>query len=234
MINSIAGRARRITPLNETEMKIIRSATKLFLENGFSKTTFSMISEDSGVTRGNIAYYFHTKEDILFLLIQELMDYHEDVIEEIDGETKNVVFACAMEIATQISICESNPVAWDLYYSAYSHLGCFEYIKDWTAKKNYRFLRGLLPDLSEEDFRAKENVASHIEFSALTAPCHKGFTLDDKISLVLDSHMKIYDVAKDIREETIKKVLESDYKNLGTEIFNKFLEKFYHSIEEKQ
>jgi len=52
--------------------------------------------------------------------------------------------------------------------------------------------------------------------------------------LVLDSHMKIYDVEKDIREETIKKVLESDYKNLGTEIFNKFLEKFYHSIEEKQ
>jgi len=171
MIHSIANRTRRLTPLSETEFKIIRSATKLFLENGFSHTTISMICEDSGIGRGNIVYYFHTKEDMLFLLIQELMDYHKSVIKEMLDKTGDVAFSCAMEITTQISLCEHNETARDLYYSAYSHQGIFDFIKEWTAKKNYDLLKNRLPEWTERDFKFKENVASLVEFSALTPPC---------------------------------------------------------------
>ena len=83
MINRIAGRARRVTPLNDTEKRIIKAAAKLFLENGFEKTTFSMISKESGVLRGNIAYYFHAKEDMFFLLVQEMFSFHDDLVKRV-------------------------------------------------------------------------------------------------------------------------------------------------------
>ena len=176
MIRSMASRARRITPLNETELKIICSATKLFLENGFSKTTFTMISKDSGVLKGNIAYYFHAKEDMLFLLVQELMDFHGEIIEAVDEHSHSHLLAYALEITSQIALCETNEAARDLYYSAYNHPGTFEYIKDWTAKKNYRIFKSLHPDWTEHEFRVREHIASHMEFSALTSPCDKDFT----------------------------------------------------------
>jgi len=232
MIHSIAKRTRRVAPLSETEFKIIRSATKLFLENGFSHTTISMICSDSGIGRGNIVYYFHTKEDMLFLLLQELMDFHKTVIEETINKTGDVEFACAMEIATQIALCESNPTAYDLYYSAYSHQGIFDFIKEWSAKKNHELLGATLLGWTYEDFCRMENVASHVEFSALTTPCDEKFTLEDKISLVLDSYMKLFDVSKEKRDDIIGKVLKTDYKKVSEEIFNKFLEKFYNSIDE--
>lgn len=39
MINSIIERNNRISPLSESEKKIIASAVKLFLANGYSNTT---------------------------------------------------------------------------------------------------------------------------------------------------------------------------------------------------
>ena len=229
MIRSMASRARRITPLNETELKIICSATKLFLENGFSKTTFTMISKDSGVLKGNIAYYFHAKEDMLFLLVQELMDFHGEIIEAVDEHSHSHLLAYALEITSQIALCETNEAARDLYYSAYNHPGTFEYIKDWTAKKNYRIFKSLHPDWTEHEFRVRENIASHMEFSALTSPCDKDFTLENKITLILDSLMKFYDVPENDRNEVITRILNYDYRSIGNNIFDKFTEKFYKS-----
>ena len=93
MLNSIVERSRRVSPLSETEKVIIRSATKLFLLNGFSNTTVRMISEDCGIRVGTIAYHFHTKEDMLYLLIQELMDFHSKVIEEMYQNAQNILLA---------------------------------------------------------------------------------------------------------------------------------------------
>ena len=43
MINSIVSKHSRLTPYTETEISIIRSAIKLFLENGYTGTTFKML-----------------------------------------------------------------------------------------------------------------------------------------------------------------------------------------------
>lgn len=94
-----------------------------------------MISADCGLRQGTIAYHYHTKEDMPFHLIQELMEYHSDVIEGTEEETEDKMFSYAMEIAVQIALCETNKKAWDIYYSAYSHPHTFEHIKNWGGKK---------------------------------------------------------------------------------------------------
>ncbi len=44
--------------------RLIRSADRLILQQGFKQTTLSDIADDSGVPLGNVYYYFKTKEDI--------------------------------------------------------------------------------------------------------------------------------------------------------------------------
>ncbi len=223
MLNSIIERHSMIRPLSDTEIKIIRSATKLFLTQGYSKTTHRQIAEESGIGLGTITYHYKVKEDLLRVLIEELMDFHLGVIDDSQASSNDSLFSYAMEIAVQIALGETDDKAYDLYYSAYRHPATFDYIKDWAAKKNYHLLKSKLPDWSEDDFRRVENITSGIELAAFTAPKNRYFSLNEKIGLFLDSMMKMYDIPKRDRKETIDKVISLDCEKIAKEMFSKFV-----------
>ncbi|MBQ6893932.1 MAG: TetR/AcrR family transcriptional regulator [Clostridia bacterium] len=225
MLKSIIDRHSMITPLSDTEIKVINSATKLFLTQGFSKTTHRQIAEESGIGLGTITYHYKVKEDLLRVLIEEIMDYHLDVIDDAQARINDCLFSYAIEIAVQIALCETDDKAYDLYYSAYSHPATFDYIKDWAAKKNYHLLKSKLPDWSEDDFRRMENITSGIELAAFTAPHNRYFSLNDKITLFLDSMMKLYNISEDERKETIEKVIALDLEKIAKEMFGKFVKR---------
>ncbi len=234
MINGIIERHNKLTPLTETEIKIIRCATRLFLEKGFSASTHRMIAKESGFGLGTVTYHYRAKEDMLRLLMEELMDYHLDTLEDAAEKTKDNLYAYALEITIQIALCENNQKAWDLYHSAYNHPETYAYIKDWAARKNYELLRDKTPDLTEADYRKIENITSGIEFAALVAPCDRYFTLEDKIRLSLDTMMKAYNISDADRKNTIEKVLALDYEKKAREMFEKFVKRLDNDIEQNE
>ena len=228
MLKSIIARHNKMTPLTDTEIKIIGCATRLFLENGFSKTTHRMIAEEAGLGLGTVTYHYRTKEDMLRLLIEELMDYHLDVIEKTADDTDDNLFSYAIEIAVQMALCENNAKARDLYHSAYNHPETYNYIKDWGARKNFTLLGDKTPGLTELDFRNIENVTSGIELVAIVTPSDRYFTLNNKIRLFLDSMMKIYDIPENDCKETIDKVVSLDCEKIAKEMFDKFVKRLYN------
>ncbi len=225
MLKSIIKRHSKISPLSDSEIKVLRAATRLFLEQGFSKTTYRQISEKSGIGLGTITYHYKVKEDMLRVLIEELMDFHLDVIEEASEQTNDHLFAFALEVAVQIALCENDTKAWDLYFSAYSHPATFDYIKDWAAKKNFHLLQDKLPEMTEEDFRRIENVTSGMELAAFTTTTDRYFTLNNKISLFVDSMLKIYDIPQTERNHAIQRITALDCGKIAQEMFNKFVKR---------
>ena len=234
MLKSIVARHDKLTPLSKTEIKIVGCATRLFLEMGFSKTTHRMISEETAIGLGTITYHYRSKDDLLLLLIEELMDFHLGVIETTEEKSGDNLFAYAAEIAIQIALCENNKKAWDLYYSAYNHPETLVFIKDWAAKKNYQLLKDYTPNLTESDFRNIENFTSGMEFSALASPCDRYFSLEEKIRLTLDIIMKAYDISEEKRKQTIEKVLTLNCEEIAEEMFGKFVKRLDNTQEEKQ
>lgn len=225
MINSIVKRRNKLNPFSKAQISIISAATELFLENGYTKTTFRMIEKVSGVKVGNITYYFHSKEELLIVLIEELMDFHADVINDFFNTDENKLFAYVMEITTQIALCENNRSAFDLYYSAYSMPQTYDVIKSWAAEKNYNLFHERLPDWSEHDFKVLEEVTSGIELAALKSDCNKNFTLDKKISLFLNSLLMLYGISEEERKELIEKALALDYEEISKEMFDRFMKR---------
>lgn len=233
MINSIIKRHDRLHPYNETQIAIIRSAAKLFLQNGYTKTTIKMVERDSGIKAGNITYYFHSKEELFLILVEELMDFHATMIDETFDKT-DVLFAYALEIAVQIALCEQNQNAWDLYHAAYALPHTYEHIRTWAAEKNYQLLKEKLPDWTEHDFRQKEIVASGIEFAAMKTACDRAFPLDQKVSLFLDAMMMLYGISERERKKTIERILKSDYQTTAEEMFRKFVGRLDKEQEESR
>ena len=49
--------------------RIVDAADHLFYSRGYNQTSFSDISDETGIPRGNFYYYFKTKEDILSAVV---------------------------------------------------------------------------------------------------------------------------------------------------------------------
>ncbi|WP_102273665.1 TetR/AcrR family transcriptional regulator [Cytobacillus massiliigabonensis] len=56
----------------ETYGLIIDSAYKMFAENGFDKTSLSMIAKEVGISKPAIYYYFDSKEKLIDVLFREI------------------------------------------------------------------------------------------------------------------------------------------------------------------
>lgn len=58
--------------------RIVAAADRLFYSRGYNQTSFSDISDETGIPRGNFYYYFKTKEDILAAVVDaRLGDFSE-------------------------------------------------------------------------------------------------------------------------------------------------------------
>lgn len=58
----------------KTRNKILKSALRVFLKNGYSKTSLSSIAENAGYTRGAVYWHFKDKSEILEVLISKFHD----------------------------------------------------------------------------------------------------------------------------------------------------------------
>ena len=58
-----------------TKHKIIRVATRMFLEKGYTDTSVKMVSDELGISKGNFTFHFPSKEHILAELVEMLCKF---------------------------------------------------------------------------------------------------------------------------------------------------------------
>lgn len=59
---------------DKTRAEIVEHAQSLFYEHGYGGTSFTDIVTAAGIVRGNISYYFKTKDDILKAVIERHLE----------------------------------------------------------------------------------------------------------------------------------------------------------------
>ena len=127
------------------------------------------------------------------------------------------------EVAIQIAICDESDTARDFYQAAYNSPMTLEHIKEWTYRKNFRIFHEYLPEWTMRDFKDVENIASSIEGGIIRVPSNERFTLEKKITVTLDSLLKIYEIEPDERRRVIETVLKNDYREEGRRVLEEFM-----------
>lgn len=67
---------------DRTRSRIVQAANRLFYRKGYNLTSFSDVVEAAGVPRGNIYYYFKTKDDILHAAVEYRLEVIRSMLEE--------------------------------------------------------------------------------------------------------------------------------------------------------
>jgi len=81
----------------KTKSKIVLSSIRLFNANGMVNVRLQHIADDVGISVGNLAYHFHSKEAIIIEIVNQLTELLDPIIDE------NKVFPGLMDFDTQLA-----------------------------------------------------------------------------------------------------------------------------------
>ena len=76
-----------------TRGRIIQEAARMFVEEGYSVSSINRLSKTLQLSPGNITFYFPTKEHLLAVLVDEMVDFQNIMMEEATQEGKSSLLA---------------------------------------------------------------------------------------------------------------------------------------------
>lgn len=204
-----------------TRLNIIRTTSRLFLENGYSGTSPKMVCEQLGISPGNLTYYFSTKEDILAVFIEMLADYQWKKFRMIEDEGETPLSAICLELIAMAAMCEENEIAKDLYISAYTSDKALHIVRKNDMLRAKEVFSEFCPDWTDDMFTEAEMLVSGIEYATMRVTPDSP-PLEVRIAGALNTILSIYNVPEERRELKLAKALGMDWRTAGREMFEGF------------
>lgn len=205
-----------------TKLEIIRVASAMFLENGYSKTTIRAICNQLDISPGHLMFYFPSKEHLLAEVVDLLCDFQWDLFKRVTDEGASQLMAICFEMTTMASACEESEIARDFYISSYTGALTLEKIRKNDTERAKEIFGEYCKDWSDNQFREAETLISGIEYATFMTT-ESSSPLDVRIQGALNAIMMIYNVPKETRDIKIKKALSLDYRKMGREILSEFI-----------
>ena len=208
---------------NETKLGIVRVATGMFLERGYSNTSVRAIANDLNISSGNVTFYFPSKEHLLAVMTELLCDFQWCMMQKELDEGRTSLMAICLELVAMAAICQENETAKDLYLAAYTNPLSLEIIRRNDARRAKEVFGEYCTNWTDEQFREAEVLVSGIEYATLMTTDYT-VPLEVRIVGALNQIMVLYNVPQEVRDVKIRKVLAVDYGSIGRRIFTEFTE----------
>lgn len=214
-----------------TQLEIVKVASELFFEKGFTHVSVRAICEIMNISTGNLTFYFPSKDDILAVLVEELLHFQNMKMEHAAEEGKSSLLAYCLELTAMAAVCEESEIARDFYAASYTSLLALNLIRANDTEKTRTVFREFCPDWTDCQWTATENIVSGIEYATIMTR-EADTPLEMQIERTLNSILLLYGVPEELRRAKISKVLAMDYRGLGRDILRDFRE-YIEKVNEK-
>lgn len=173
-----------------------------------------MISDELGISTGNLTYYFPTKEHLLTELVKVLCKFqYETMVKEADDGISEVLAVC-LEFASMMAASEENAAIKDFFLAGYLNPLCLEIIRKNDVERARKVFKEYCTDWSDEQYVEAGILVSGIEFGTLMTT-DTTVDLEKRIEGALNGILSIYCVPEEVRKAKIQKALHRNYKELG-------------------
>ena len=200
--------------------RILAVCVKLFLEQGYKKTTVAQIVQRAGVSNSSFQNIFRAKDGVLTELVAFMFSSQFGAARSAIGEKLPPVYVYAAETAIQMTLTELNENLRDIYIEAYSHEEALEYIFRETAKELYQIFGPYQPQLTEQDFYALEIGSAGIMRGYMARPCDDVLTLEKKLVCFLSMSLRAYKVPEDEIHRVLAFMTELDIRAVAQQVMH--------------
>jgi AcrR family transcriptional regulator len=100
-----------------SQRALVDAAIELIAERGYERTTFALIGERAGYSRGLVTQRFGSKEKLLWAVMQEMLDRWSTRVYEPHVESRVGVPALQAILTAYLDACERGPNRIRAYYA---------------------------------------------------------------------------------------------------------------------
>lgn len=200
--------------------RILTVCVKLFLEQGYKKTTVAEIVQKANVSNSSFQNIFRAKDGVLTELVEFMFSNQFGAAKKVAGTQLPPVYVYAVETAIQMTLTELNENLRDIYIEAYSHEEALEYIFRETAKELYQIFGPYQPQLTEQDFYALEIGSAGIMRGYMARPCDDVLTLEKKLVCFLSMSLRAYMVPEDEIHRVLAFMTELDIRAVAQQVMH--------------
>ena len=210
------------TSLSEpTKKRILQVCVKLFLEQGYKKTTMAEIIEKSGVSSSSFQNIFRAKDGVLTELVQFMFENQFSMARSAASVKLPPVYVYAVETAIQMTLTELNENLREIYIEAYSLPETSEYIYLHTTAELKQIFGANFPDDTESDFYEMEIGTAGLMRNYMARKCDIHFPLERKLSRFLTAAMRVYRVPEAEQAKVLAFIQSLDIRAIATKVMYK-------------
>ena len=204
--------------------KMLHAAIKLFLKNGYEKTTTASIAKEAGMSASSFFAAFESKEELLLTLEKIMFSKQFESAGQFDKVSDDPVLLYSIETCLQIYITELSEPLRELYVMSYSLPTTSEYIYSSMAGRLQKIFSKYMPDAEEKDFYEMDIATAGIMRAYMAKPCDLYFTLEDKLTRFLQSSLTLYSVPNEVQAQIMDTVLKMDLKSYAEQMIQRMIE----------
>ena len=186
-----------------SKKRILTVCVKLFLEQGYKKTTVAQIVQQASVSNSIFQNIFRAKDGVLAELVEFMFSNQ-----------------FATETAIQMTLTELNENLREIYIEAYTQKEASDYIFRETAKELYQIFGSYQPELTAQDFFFMELGSAGIMRAYMAHPCDEELTLEKKLQMFLTMSLRSYHVPEDEIQKIIAFIGGMDIRTVSERVMH--------------
>lgn len=192
--------------------KLLDSALKLFLENGYQATKITDITSNAKVDSNAVARVFGDKETLVAELIERVFTVQSEVVQELlKDKSDDKLFGYVVESILRLCMAESGEQMREMYNMSYTCVKSSSVIYDMITRRLEGILKDYLPTYDGKDFYELEIATGGIMRSFIAVPCDRYFTLDRKIDKFIEYVLLLFRIPQQKTEEIKEFAKQFDY-----------------------
>ena len=206
--------------------RILTVCVKLFLEQGYKKTTVAEIVQKANVSNSSFQNIFRAKDGVLTELVEFMFSNQFAMARGEAGAKLPPVYVYAVETAIQMALTELNENLRDIYLEAYTQPQCTEYIFQHTAAELKGIFGPYLPEAGESDFYELEIGSAGIMRAYMARRCDVYFPLERKLERFLRMSLAAYRVPEAEQDQAVAFLKTLDIRAIAQQV----MQQLFHSL----
>ena len=210
--------------------KILDTSYKLFLKDGYTKTTVRKIITETGLTTGTLYHFFKNKDDILATLMNEGFNDTIRIVDRITKKYNDPVLRYAVEIAVITLPIYTNRKIASLYFVFYTAPESSKMMIEKAVQRAQAWFKEINPELKYSECYMRVLSLKGFIQSFLSEKIHGDFHPGylELYQFIAEIFLNSLDIPSDKVTETIKKAMKILGKN-NIEMFGHNSDKIIHN-----
>lgn len=201
--------------------RILAVCVKLFLEQGYKKTTVAEIVQKADVSNSSFQNIFRAKDGVLTELVAFMFETQFDMARRTTGGQLSPLFVYAVETCIQLTLTELNENLREIYLEAYTLPDTAEYIYLHTTAELKAIFGANFPRYSDSDFYEMDIGSAGLMRSYMARKCDIHFPLERKLERFLTAAMRMYKVPEAEQAGVLDFIAGLDMQAIAADVMHK-------------